>query len=169
MDGYGQTKINNRVLPVWRVPVSMLAMPGWTLLGDEAMNPNLLRALDGKAILAQAKNKDGDWRPVQNAVASVDQFKRALFGDAKKGENPAPQTPAVLQPVKLDNGKEIPADFNKLVQAAGTMISEITDKGAATVRLSDFDETTRNALTALYLFYNEAVQADAAAKPGADA
>ena len=167
MENYGEVTINARKLPAWRVPVKTLAMPGWTLLGDDAVNPDNLRALDGKSLLAQRKNDNGDWVAASNAVASVDQFVRAIFGEDKSESTaaPSPQAPQPDEPVKLDNGKEVPGDFNKLVLAAAKLINEVTDKGDATVPLSAFDQPMRHALAALAAFYAEAVAADAPVAP----
>lgn len=160
MDNYGKARIRGKEYPVWRVPARMLAMPEWVLRGEEADRPDMLRALDGRSIIADMRGKDGGYKPVQNAVASVDQFKRATFG-AKPAKAKGADEVKAPAPIKLDNGKEVPFDFNRLVRAAGSLIAEITDNGSATVKLSDFDDETRKALDALYLFYQEAQQAAA--------
>lgn len=163
MENYGDVTVNGRKLPVWRVPVKALAMPGWALLGDDAVNPNNLRALDGKSLLAQRKNDNGDWVAASNAVASVDQFVRAIFGEPTKPDAtaPAPQAPEPEAPVQLDNGKEVPNDFVRLVKAAGKLIAVVTEDGDHVAKLSDFDDETRKALAALAFFYHDAERADA--------
>ena len=164
LDAYGKAKINGKEYPVWRVPVSMLAMPGWQLLGDEANNPGILRPLDGKSILAQAKNDKGEWRPVQNAVASVDQFKRATFGPKAPTVKGADANKTEVGSVLLSNGKTVPSDFQKLILEAGRLIREVSNDGDGVANLSAFDKPVRDALAGIAAFYTDALEAQQKAK-----
>jgi len=165
MENYVTLRSNGRELPMWKVPACFLVPEGWALLGAEAKDPMILRVLNGKSIVAQHQNDEGDWKAAANCKASVEQFKRAFYGAPAKAATPAPSnsiTPTATPPVTLSNGEVRAGDFDKLIRAAAKLIGEwVEESDAPHPALSDLDNTTKLALEAVAAFYEDAKREDA--------
>ena len=164
MENYVTIRSNGRELPMWKVPACFLVPEGWVLLGAEAKDPMILRVLNGKSVVAQYQNDEGDWKAAANCMASVEQFKRAFYGAPVKATTPPsnPDAPTATPPVALSSGEIRAGDFDKLIRAAAKLIGEwVEEDDAPHPALSGLDNATMLALEAVAAFYEDAKREDA--------
>ena len=164
MDNYIRVRQGGRELPMWKVPACYLVPEEWTLLGHEGKEPMTLRVLNGKSVVAQHQNAEGDWKAATNCVASVEQFKRAFYGTKPKATVVAktPTAPVGEAPVVTSEGEVRAGDFDRLVHALAKLVGVwVEDETAPHPALMDLADDARRDLEAVAAFYEDAKREDA--------